>query len=764
MMTVLTMLALAGFFAPRLYRAWGARTAGRLALAPALAFAYFASRLSAIRGGETIRASFEWIPVLGFEFSLQMDGLGLLFALLIAGIGAFVVWYAGAYLKEDPAAPRFIAALLLFMTSMLGVVLADNVIALFVFWELTSFTSYLLIGHHHEEEKSRKAALQALLVTGLGGLFLLAGLLLLGQAAGSYNLSGILAADSLSSHPLFNPALALLLVGAFTKSAQFPFHFWLPNAMAAPTPASAYLHSSTMVKAGVYLLARLHPACADSAIWQAVVPAIGAATLVIGATMAYGQTILKRLLAYTTVAALGGMTMLLGLGQTLAIKAAVVFLLAHALYKAALFLVAGIIDHETGEKDVLKLGGLRRALPFTALGAGLAALSMMGLPPFFGFLAKETLYSAAQQPTLLAASVIGGVFFLVVACLTGLKPFFGAERDTPRHPHEAPIAMWIGPLAMGLLSLSFGVFAPWVGPTLIAPAASAIAGEPLTAKLALWHGWNRELQWSLATLALGLVAFASLRALRPIMPAFARLRAWGPERGYEAALNGLVAAAGAQTRLLQNGSLRYYLLATLLFVLATGGWFFWRLVEWPAPGAGTPVRLIDAVILSLILLSTVGAIFSRSRMAAFASLGVAGYAIAIFFVLYGAPDLAMTQLVIETLTVILLVLAFYHLPPLHPRTPVRGRVFDLVPSVLVGSLMAALTLAANRANLAPSISSYFSANSWTNAYGKNIVNVILVDFRALDTLGEISVLLIAGLGAIALLKLRAPGKGGGGAP
>lgn len=760
MMTVLTILAVAGFATPLLYRMWGDRAAGRLALLPASAFAFFATQFSAIRDGSVPGVEYTWLAGLGFDFSLRLDGLGLLFALLITGIGSFVVWYAGAYLKEDPAARRFIASVFLFMASMLGVVLADNIIALFVFWELTSFTSYLLIGHYHEEEKSRKAALQALLVTGLGGLFLLAGLLLLGQAAGSYNLSDITALDELTSHPRFSAALALILIGAFTKSAQFPFHFWLPNAMAAPTPASAYLHSSTMVKAGVYLLARLHPACADAALWQAVVPMVGAITLLVGATMAYGQTNLKRLLAYTTVGALGAMTMLLGLGSHLAVKAAMTFLLAHALYKASLFLVAGIIDHETGEKDVTKLGGLRNALPYTALGGGLAALSMLGLPPFFGFLAKETLYAAAGAHWMTAASVLGGAFFMAVAYLTGIKPFRGEHHHTPRHPHEAPIAMWSGPVVMGVLGLLFGVCSPAIGAWLVAPAAHAVAGEAMKVKLELWQGVNRELILSILTFGLGVLAIVALSRLRPFFARLSPLASFGPERGYDRALKALVACASGQTRVLQNGSLRNYLLITLLFVLVTGGWYFSQFVRLPPPGNSTPVKLIDAVILALILLSTFGAIFSRSRMAAIASLGVVGYGIAIFFVLYSAPDLAMTQLVIETLTVILLVLAFYHLPPFRVRTAARTQLFDLVPATLVGLLMAILTLAANRAHLAPKISDYFSANSWTSAYGKNIVNVILVDFRALDTLGEITVLVIAGLGAIALLKLRMSGRGG----
>lgn len=761
MMFALTALVLAGFAAPWLCRAWGPRAAGRLALLPAALFAWFLAQIPAVRAGDSLVQGFTWLPGLGFDFTLYLDGLALLFALLITGIGAFVVWYSGAYLKEDPAGHRFIAVLFLFMASMLGVVLADNVLVLFVFWELTSFTSYLLIGHHHEDESSRKSALQALLVTGLGGLFLLAGLILLGLAGDSYDLSVLMENKALAEHPLFPAALGLLLVGAFTKSAQFPFHFWLPNAMAAPTPASAYLHSSTMVKAGVYLLARLHPVASESALWLAVVPVVGAATLGVGACMAYGQTILKRLLAYTTVAALGAMVLLLGLGTAGAAKAAMTFLLAHALYKASLFLVAGIIDHETGEKDVRRLGGLRTHLPWTACGAGLAAVSMMGVPPTFGFLGKELLYAAGEWPWVFAVSVLAGVFFFVVAALTGLKPFLGAVQPTPHTPHhEAPVPLWAGPVVMGALGVLFGLAAPAVGHQLIGPAVSSVLGQPAEVKLALWHGWNKELMWSLATLAMGGAALALLPRIRPALERLAGITAWGPDRAYQGALALLNTVAKGQTRILQSGSLRTYLEITLLFVLVTGGTWMLRTQPVPPALAGTPITMSDVVIVTLILVATLGAVFSPSRMAAIASLGVVGYAVALLFVLYGAPDLAMTQLVIETLTVILFVLAFHRLPPFTRRSSARLQLLDILPAALVGIFMAALTLAANRANFAEPISGFFAEHSWKSAYGKNIVNVILVDFRALDTLGEITVLAVAGLGVIALLKLRLVGKGG----
>ncbi|MCS6772233.1 MAG: DUF4040 domain-containing protein [Kiritimatiellae bacterium] len=761
MLLVVAILGVSAFAAPLLLRRCGRWGVWALTALPAAGFLYFITKWPAIQSGTALVSSIRWLPALGHDLTLRLDGLALLFAVLICGIGAVVVAYSGGYLRGDPAAPRFFASLFLFMASMLGVTLADDVVALFVFWELTSFSSYLLIGHHHEEEKSRKAALQALLVTGLGGLFLLAGLLMLSDMAGSTTLSGILASGQLADHPYFDLSIGLILVGAFTKSAQFPFHFWLPNAMAAPTPASAYLHSSTMVKAGVYLLARLRPIGSDSALWDALVPAIGAATLLTGALLAYGQKILKRLLAYTTVGALGMMTMLLGLDSPTAGKAAVAVLLAHALYKAALFLTAGIIDHETGEKDVERLSGLRRQMPLTAAGAALAAVSMMGLPPSFGYIAKETLYAAAVNPVLLVSAVLGGALFLVIAYLTGLKPFLGRIRPTPHPPHEAEAAMWAGPMILGLLGLVLGLAPGFTSSWLVAPAAAAVVGEPIAAKLTLWHGISRELIASGVTLLLGLMAVGMRRYVLSLLPAIASLNALGPDRSYERALNGLMWMAGWQTRRLQCGSLQVYLWITLSFVIATTGWYFLKHIPVSIFHGLSPVRFIDALILSLIILSTAGAIMSRSRLAAFASLGVAGYAIAIFFVIYSAPDLAMTQLVVETLTVILLVLAFYHLPPFRVRTTAPVRLLELVPAALVGLVMFGLTLAANRIQYAPNISGFFNEHSWTSAYGKNIVNVILVDFRALDTLGEITVLAVAGLGAFALLKLKPSGKGGG---
>ncbi|MCP5488258.1 MAG: DUF4040 domain-containing protein [Verrucomicrobia bacterium] len=763
MIGILTLLLVGGFLTPLFYRRWGDRTASRLALLPALSFLLLVGMGGSMSGQGGIHLiSLTWIPELNFTLSFALDGLSLLFALLITGIGAFVVWYSGAYFDGDPTGCRFVMVLMLFMASMLGVVFADHVIVLFIFWELTSFTSFLLIGHNHREEAARKAALQALLVTGAGGLFLLAGLLILARAGGSYELSSLITNTSLPAHPLFNEAIALILVGAFTKSAQVPFHFWLPNAMQAPSPASAYLHSSTMVKAGVYLLARLHPLGVESWLWSDVVAPIGALTLFTGAVMAYGQVYLKRLLAYTTVSALGGMTMLIGFGSPAAAKAAVVFLLAHALYKASLFLVAGIIDHETGEKHIDRLGGLRTLMPWTALGAGLAAVSMMGLPPTLGFLGKELLYAADRGLVYLSISVLAGMFFVYVAYRTGVRPFVGLHRVTQKPGHEAPPAMWAGPMTLGGLSILLAVFASVTGKWIVAPAAQAVLGEPTAIKLVLWHGWNRELMLSLLTLGLGVAAILLVRPVSRLFSPVSRAAVIGPDAWYRAGLKGIQQGSVGLTRILQSGYLRAYIDSIVLFILLTAGWHFLGKVPFPGFAELHAVDINDLILVSLLFVAIAGALLSRSRMAAIASLGVIGYGIALIFVLYGAPDLAMTQMVIETLTVILLVLAFYHLPKFALRSSRPARIRDFALATAVALFTGAMTYAASFGEIAPPISWFYSENSWLNAYGKNVVNVILVDFRAMDTLGEITVLTVAALGAMALLKLRIGGQKGGG--
>jgi len=761
MLFAITSGFLLAMLLPALHRAFGERSAFLAALLPLGLTAWFGSQYAGIVAGVPVTAVTEWLDGLNLHLSFHLDGLALMFCLLIAGIGTFIILYTRGYLHGHPHQHRFVMFTLMFMASMLGVVTADNIILLFIFWELTSFTSYLLIGFNHEEEESRKAALQALLVTGLGGLFLLAGLLLMGFAAGTMELSGIIAArEVIINHPRYPVMLGLVLVGAFTKSAQTPFHFWLPNAMQAPTPASAYLHSSTMVKAGVYLLARVSPVLGGTTSWMLIVTGIGALTLITGAILAAGQTYLKRLLAYTTVAALGAIVMALGIGTEKAVEAAVVFLIAHACYKAALFLVAGIIDHETGEKNVTKLGGLFKSMPITGTAALIAAASMAGLPLALGFVGKEMLYgSVLHHPILTTLTVTASVFFVLVAWQTGVRPFLSRHQKTPKHPHEAPWTMTAGPVVLGVITLLAGILPGTILNGLAGAAASSILAAPRHLHLHIWHGINQELILSGITLAAGFVVILLSGWWPRIADRMKGLSGLGPDRGYDRVLDGLNGFARFQTRKLQSGSLRRYLLITIITTCALFVICFVRAELALSFNNLTPISPPLLVIGLLVIFSAMAATSSNSRLGAVAAMGVVGFSVAVFFIYFGAPDLAMTQLVVETLSVVLLVSAFYYLPPFARRSTWRGRARDLVVSIFAGMVVTLLVLVATGIQLSPPISSYYAETSVPLAHGRNIVNVILVDYRGLDTLGEITVLAVAGIGSLALLRLRA--KSGG---
>jgi multicomponent Na+:H+ antiporter subunit A len=768
MLTPVLILFLACALAPLVHRAIGGRAGVLLAAAPALLFAHFARFLGPIASGQALEESWPWVAGLGVRLAFRLDGLSLLFALLVTGIGALVLVYGAGYLKGNPRLPRFYSALLFFMAAMLGLVLADDAIALFVFWELTSVSSYLLIGFDHEQEKARKAALQALFVTGGGGLALLAGLLLLGEVAGTLQLSALGAqAGAIQAHALYLPVLLLVLLGAFTKSAQFPFHFWLPGAMAAPSPVSAYLHSATMVKAGIYLLARLNPALGGSDAWHGLVILAGTATLITGAVLAYGQTDLKRLLAFTTVSALGTLTVLVGISTELSARAAMVFLLVHALYKAALFLGVGAIDHEAGTRDVRLLGGLARAMPLTAVAVVASALSMAGLPPFFGFVAKELFYEAKQEAPLggdllVIASFAGSALVAAAAGLVAWRPFFGKAGATPRHAHEAPPSLWLGPVLLAALSVALGLFPDVLAVPLIQPAASAMRGEHTEVVLLPWIGMSPAFIQSLLVLALGAVLYAVHdRALGWLAPV-RRLAAWGPDRAYQAVMAGIVAVAKAQTRVLQSGVLGRYLLVTIGTTVGLGGYALATRVG-PVPIHLEAVSLGEAAVALALVAGAVAVVRAQSLLFAVAALGVVGYGVAVVFLLFGGPDLALTQFAIETLSVLLFALVLRRLPRLRVLSPRSERIRDGVVAVAGGVFVTFLVLAATAATHPTPLRDYFGAASLALANGRNVVNVILVDFRGFDTLGEITVLAVAALGVVALLRLRvpAPGKEGG---
>lgn len=747
--------------APFLHRRWPAAAGWILALLP---FGLAGGLLVQAAGAEggLVRSSYPWIASLGVSLSFRLDGLSLLFGVLIAAVGGLVLIYASAYLAGHPQLGRFYALLLIFMASMLGLVLADNLVGLFLFWELTSVSSYLLIGFDHERERARAAALQALLVTGFGGLALLAGFLLLGQARGTLEISELLAGPAgFPEHASYLPVVILVLVGAFTKSAQFPFHFWLPDAMEAPAPVSAYLHAAAMVKAGVYLLARLSPLLAGTEVWTYLVGGIGAVTMLLGAWLAFRQAGLKRILAYSTVSALGTLMLLLGLATPAAVTAALVFFLAHVLYKGALFLAAGNVEHEAGTGDIRELGGLGASMRATALAAVTAAALMAGLPPTFGFIAKESALAVALEsplagPLISAALLAASALIIAAAGLVAARPFFGDARAHLGGVHEAPLAMLLGPAALAGGGLLLGLFPQSVGP-LVAGAADAVsrAGRPV--HLELWHGWNLAVLLSGVSLIAGVLLYAAGRRTGSGSPVDSPGR-FGPAAWYRAAVDATLGFAVLQTRWLQSGFLRAYLLIVFVAaaaLLAIGMWRFPGAL--PAPALEAP-PFPQVVLVVLVTAAVMAAVTSLSRLGAIAALGVVGYGIALIFLLEGAPDLAITQFIVESLVVVLLVFAFYRLPRFNRISSARARLRDLALAATVGAIMTLLTLSSAGKLLYPRISDYFSDRAWLQARGRNIVNVILVDFRALDTFGEITVIAAAALGVYALLRLRAPGR------
>ncbi|MGM0694749.1 MAG: putative monovalent cation/H+ antiporter subunit A [Pseudomonadota bacterium] len=753
---------LAAMLAPLLHRRLGARAPQAMALLPAAIALWLLGQWPVVASGETLWLEWSWVPALNISLTFMIDGLAWLFAMLITVIGTLVLVYSGEYLRGHRDLPRFLTVITAFMMSMLGLVLADNLIALFVFWELTSITSYLLIGFNHTDLAARKSAQQGLFVTMGGGLALMAGLVMLGIAGDSWSLAELTErGDALREHALYTPLLICVLLGAFTKSAQFPFHFWLPNAMAAPTPVSAYLHSATMVKAGIYLLARLHPALGGTNGWVVTLSLVGALTMATGAFLAIQHTNVKKLLAYSTVMALGALTMLLGIGTEGALVAFVAFLLAHSLYKGALFMVAGILDHEAGTKDVTAMGGLRHVMPRTALVAGVAALSLAGLPPLLGFVGKELMFASVLEAShyrllILLLAFTAAFLTLAVAAIVALRPFFGTPRETPRAPHEAPHAMLVGPALLATLSLAFGL-APGLLDPLVSATVSGIGVGAVDVHLSLWHGINLPLLLSLASLVLGLLTYRRWDRLRARLARLDPLLARGPEAGYESIMHGVVRLSEWQTRLLQNGFMRNYILVMIVTLIALMSNSL-LLRHAPEFAFSLDVQFHEAVLVGTMVMGALFAAIARSRLGAVVSVGIMGFSIALIFILFSAPDLGITQLLVETLTVILLVLVLFRLPRFASLSTPMERVRDVAVAGSLGGLITLLVLTSWSIDQFVPISDYMVENSATLAHGRNIVNVILVDFRALDTLGEIFVLALAAIGVFAMLKLRAAEK------
>jgi len=730
-------------------------------LAPLAALVLLISKRAAVFDGEVEVQMLPWLPELGLNLSLRLDGLGFLFALLILGIGLLVILYARYYLSKHEPMGRFYGFFLLFMGAMLGVVLSENLLLMLMFWELTSLSSFLLIGFWNHRADARQGARMALAVTGGGGLALLAGILLIGHIVGSYELSTVLVSgDLIRAHALYPVALILVLLGVFTKSAQFPFHFWLPQAMAAPTPVSAFLHSATMVKAGVFLLARLYPALSDSEWWFYLVSMTGLATLLIGAVMALFQHDLKGLLAYSTISHLGLITLLFGLDSRLAAVAAIFHIINHATFKASLFMAAGIIDHETGTRDMRRINGMMKYMPHTAVLAMIASLAMAGVPLLNGFLSKEMFFAETLDQHLLgsfywtipALATLAGAFSVAYSLRFVHDVFFNGEPiDLPKFPpHEPARYMKIPVEILVLLCLMVGMLPAYtVAPLLAVAVAGTLNGAVPEYSLTIWHGFNLPLLMSFVALVGGVLIYG--------------LRKW-VFRWYEGlphvdsldvfrrVIREITAGARWVTERLENGSLQRYLMLVLVSSLVLVIYALTPLEALSGPVALTPLDIITAggmVVLSLTSLLTV--LFHRRRLVALMVLSVVGLMVALVFARFSAPDLALTQLSVEVVTIILLILALFFMPDRTPAESSSLRSFrDLILAGGFGTMIALLTYAVLTRPY-ESIASFFLENSVSGGGGTNVVNVILVDFRGFDTLGEISVLAIAAVGIYGLL-------------
>ncbi|WP_303285129.1 monovalent cation/H+ antiporter subunit A [Marinobacter sp. SS8-8] len=775
-LTLVVLLPFLGAMAAPLF-AQGGRTAIAVASSvPALiALAALFPHWQTLADGGVVLHSYEWLPVLGLSFSFRLDGLSLLFALLILIIGLLIILYSRYYLKAHENVGKFYTLLLCFKGSMLGIVLSGNLLLIIIFWELTSLTSFLLISFWTHKQGARRGARMALAVTGGGGLALLAGMLMIGNIVGSFELDDVLAAgDLIKNHALYPVALTLVLLGAFTKSAQFPFHFWLPHAMEAPTPVSAYLHSATMVKAGVFLLARLYPALAGTEQWFYMVSFTGMATMLLGAYTAMFKHDLKGLLAYSTVSQLGLITLLFGMGTQLAAVAAIFHVINHATFKASLFMAAGIIDHETGTRDMRRINGLWRYMPHTATLAMVAAASNAGVPLLNGFLSKEMFFAeslALNLPGLWAwlppiIATLAGIFTVAYSARFIHDVFFnGTPVDLPIYPpHEPPRYMKIPAEILVFALIMIGIFPTIaVGPLLYVAASATFGGNVPDYQLAAFHGFNLPLMMSFLAFAGGLLMYSQRQRFFDF---HARFREVDEKAVFEAVVSRIVDLANRFTAGVENGSLQRYAVLLVVSVITVAAMPLLSLgifvgesglspVDWPtASSAGV-----------LILCALATATMHRDRFCALVLLSVVGLMVALAFARFSAPDLAMTQLSVEVVTIVLLMLALFYMPSWTPVETSNGRRFrDIAIALAAGTGMTLVTLAMLTQPFT-SISDFFLENSKPGAGGTNVVNIILVDFRGFDTLGEITVLAIAALGIYAMLKNTAltppPGDGQG---
>ncbi len=784
---------LAAVLIPFVYRRLKGFHIGWIVLAvPVTLFTWLTTYIPRIAKGETFVDTVNWIPSYGINITTYLDGLSMIFGLLITGVGSLVILYSIFYLSSKESLHHFYCYLLLFMGAMLGVVFSDNLMVLYVFWELTSVSSFLLIAFWHHRKASRAGARKAMVITVSGGIAMLAGFLLLYAASGTFSIREIIAnVEFIQDSPYFIVAMLLVLLGAFTKSAQYPFHIWLPDAMEAPTPVSAYLHSATMVKAGIYLVARTTPIFGGDAVWFWVVGVTGLVTLFWGAFNAVKQYDLKALLAYSTISQLGLIMSLLGLGSaaihlgysensvvyTQATFAALFHLVNHSTFKGALFMMVGIVDHEVGTRDIRRLGGLMALMPFTFTIAVIGSLSMAGMPPFNGFLSKEMFFTATLEIANLNIFNLGtlGILFPIVAWIASIftftycviivmRTFFGKLKPErlEKPPHEAPIGMLISPFILVILVVGIFIFPNLLGDYILKPAMSsiypmfptdAVLSEPIKA----WHGFETELFMTLGVVIVGVVLYRTLNKWRPFYQLISQR--FTLNNYYEVLIGNGERYSNLITKKYMNGSLTHYVSYIYLFFIAiVAGYFIWSgAFSWNF-SKDAKVEYYELILVFIMALSAVAILFAKSRITAVLLNGVLGYSVAFFFVIFRAPDLALTQLVVESVTTALFLLCFKFLPDLRPSKDSKAVKFSKgLISIMVGATVTIIGLTVLNYDKFDTISKYFE-DSYNLAGGKNIVNTILGDFRAFDTMLEVVVLFIAGLGVYVLIKLK-PKKG-----
>ncbi|MBP2258731.1 Na+/H+ antiporter subunit A [Virgibacillus alimentarius] len=771
---------------PRLHIGW------IVLVIPTFLFIRLACYIPTIARGETYLYTAQWIPSFDIYFSTYLDGLSMIFGLLITGVGALVILYSIYYLSTKESLQHFYIYLMLFMGAMLGVVFSDNIMVLYVFWELTSISSFLLIAFWYHRKGSRYGARKSLLITVGGGFAMLVGFIMIYTMTGTFHVREIIAVigEHKESH-LFLPAMLLLLFGAFTKSAQFPFHIWLPNAMEAPTPVSAYLHSATMVKAGIYLVARFTPVFGGEAVWFWLISGVGLFTLFWGSFCAIRQTDLKALLAYSTVSQLGMIMCLFGIGSaslhmdanieavlyTQATFAALFHLINHSTFKGALFMVVGIVDYRVGTRDIRKLGGLMAFMPISFTVAVIGSFSMAGLPPFNGFLSKEMFFTAVLHVRKLDIFAMDtfGILFPVIAwiasCFTFIycmiivwQTFFGPYRreKLERKSREASPGMLIAPVTLALFVVGIFFFPNVLGDYILKPAMASVfpsfqSDNYLRQPISPWHGFNTELMMTIGILIIGTLLYMSRRYWKGIYNLVPD--SWTLDNLYNNTLTQMEAGSSFITSFYMTGYLRHYLLYMyVFFILAVGGVLVYTGAFDFHMANDAPINSYEWMIAGVVFTSAIAILFAKSRLTSIILNGVIGYAIAVFFVLFRAPDLALTQIVVETVTTALFLLCFYFLPPWRKENAEpRSKRVNLVISIAVGLVFILVALSVKSGKLFDTIAVYFE-NADELAGGNNIVNTILADFRAFDTMLEVIVLLIAGIGVFSLIRLKA-GKG-----